>query len=195
MPRAGLDRTVVVDAAVEAVDELGAEALTLALLAARLGVKAPSLYKHVGGLGDLRAAVAVESKRELAAALERAAVGHGGEDAVVAIAGAYRAWAKVHPGRYPMTIVAERSDDPEDVEASTRLYAVVAAALRSLRLEGAGEVDAIRALRAALHGFVGLETAGGFGLPDDVDRSYALMVTDLVAALEARAQNDETPAG
>ncbi len=195
MPRAGLDRTVVVDAAVEAVDELGAEALTLALLAARLGVKAPSLYKHVDGLGDLRAAVAVASKRELAAALERAAVGHGGADAVVAIAGAYRAWAKAHPGRYPMTIVAERTDDPEDVEASSRLYAVVAAALRSLRLEGASEVDAIRALRAALHGFVGLETAGGFGLPDDVDRSYELMVTDLVAALEARAEKDGTPAG
>ncbi|WP_236685327.1 TetR/AcrR family transcriptional regulator [Demequina salsinemoris] len=184
-----------VAAAVAMVDELGAESLTLALLAGRLGVKAPSLYKHVDGLADLRAAVTVESKRELAGVLERAAVGHGGAEAIVALADAYRAWAKAHPGRYPMTIVAERADDAEDIAASSRLYAVVAGALRALRLDGEDEVDAIRALRASLHGFVGLEAAGAFGLPDDVDRSFALMVADVVAGLERRAAKDGTPAG
>jgi Tetracyclin repressor-like, C-terminal domain len=44
--------------------------------------------------------------------------------------------------------------------------------LASYRLAGPDAVDAIRSLRAALHGFVELERAGGFGLPDSVDRSY-----------------------
>jgi Tetracyclin repressor-like, C-terminal domain len=37
-------------------------------------------------------------------------------------------------------------------------------------------VDATRALRSALHGFVMLENAGGFGLPRDVDRSFGQLV-------------------
>ncbi len=194
MPRAGLDRESVVAAAVALVDESGAEALTLARLAERLGVKAPSLYKHVGGLDDLRASVAVASKRELAAALESAALGYAGADAVQALAGAYRAWASAHPGRYPATVVAENPEVPGDVEASARMLAVLSSALRPLGLPEADRVDSIRAVRAALHGFVGLEAVGGFGLPDDVDRSFARMVADLVVALESRAADAKAPA-
>jgi len=37
-------------------------------------------------------------------------------------------------------------------------------------------VHATRAVRSALHGFVTLEAAGGFGLPQDVDESYNRLV-------------------
>ena len=43
-------------------------------------------------------------------------------------------------------------------------------------------IDATRALRAALHGFVTLEAVGGFGLPRDVDRSFARLVQILDTA-------------
>jgi hypothetical protein len=43
-------------------------------------------------------------------------------------------------------------------------------------------VDAIRALRAALHGFVTLEGGGGFGLPIDIDRSFERLVSGLTTA-------------
>ena len=44
--------------------------------------------------------------------------------------------------------------------------------MSGLGLHGDDAVDAIRALRAVLHGFVTLEAQGGFGLPADVDRSF-----------------------
>ena len=44
-------------------------------------------------------------------------------------------------------------------------------------------VDATRACRAALHGFVSLEAAGGFGLPVDVDRSYERLIDALDVSL------------
>jgi hypothetical protein len=46
-------------------------------------------------------------------------------------------------------------------------------------------VDAIRAFRAALHGFVALETGGGFGLPLSIDRSFDRLVAGLDAAFTA----------
>ena len=47
-------------------------------------------------------------------------------------------------------------------------------------------VDVIRALRALLHGFVDLELAGGFGLADPVDGSFAAALDLLFDALESR---------
>ena len=45
-------------------------------------------------------------------------------------------------------------------------------------------IDVIRTLRSALHGFVDLETRGGFGLPQSVDTSFAVLLDGLVKALK-----------
>lgn len=47
MPRAGLSSANVVAAAAGLVNEVGLQGLTMGLLAQRLGIRAPSLYKHV----------------------------------------------------------------------------------------------------------------------------------------------------
>ena len=38
-------------------------------------------------------------------------------------------------------------------------------------------------LRSAIHGFVTLELGGGFGLPDDLDRSYDVLVEGTIAGI------------
>ena len=45
----------------------------------------------------------------------------------------------------------------------------------------------IRGLRSALHGFVDLEITGGFGLPEDVEASFALLVEVFVRTLSDRS--------
>jgi hypothetical protein len=60
--------------------------------------------------------------------------------------------------------------------------AVLAAVLRGFGITEDRSVHAIRALRSALHGFVDLEVQGGFGLPEDVDESFALLVEGFVRA-------------
>ena len=57
MPRAGLSTARVVAEAAALSDEIGYDKLTLTLLAERLGVAVPSLYKHIDGLEALRVAV------------------------------------------------------------------------------------------------------------------------------------------
>ena len=53
MPRAGLGTAAVVAAGADLADEVGFAALTMGRLAERLGVRTPSLYKHVESQADL----------------------------------------------------------------------------------------------------------------------------------------------
>ena len=59
MPRAGLGSASVTEAGAALADEVGLDQLTMGLLAQRLGVKTPSLYKHVDNLADLVHRIAV----------------------------------------------------------------------------------------------------------------------------------------
>ena len=183
MPRKGLDEGRVVDAAVVIADTDGLEAVTLARLAAELGVRAPSLYNHIDGRDGLRRGVALRGLRELTDALRDAAVGRSGPDALAAIAHAYRAFAHHHPGLYAATVAAPAPDDQEHLAAAGETLDVVLAVLRAWNLDGDDEVHAARTVRSALHGFVVLEAAGGFGIPVNLDASFDALVATLASGL------------
>ena len=176
MARAGLTPERIVAEAGLLADEAGMAGLSFATLAQRLGVKVPSLYKHVASLDAVRQALSVLSKRELADAVGAAAIGHSRREALEALAHAYREWAGTHPGRYETTLRAADPSNDDDVRASTRLIEVVFAALGGYGLSESARIDATRMLRASLHGYVALEAGGGFMLPLDVDRSFDAMI-------------------
>jgi AcrR family transcriptional regulator len=183
MPRAGLDTDRVVAAAARIADEQGLAALSLAGLASELGVRPPSLYAHVDGLDDLRRRVALRGVREFTTTLQKAAAGRANGDALRAVAQAYRAWALEHPGAYAAFQRAPSPDDPEAMELAKDVVDVVLAVLRGYGIEGDDALHATRAIRAALHGFVAIEAAGGFGLPLDIDESFNRLVSLLDAGL------------
>ncbi len=186
--KARLDRATVVQAAAELVDAEGLEHLTLAALAARLGVRTPSLYNHVTGLDGLRRDVALLAVRELQERLARAAIGKAGDAAVVALADAYRAFAREHPGRYAASLRAPALDDSEFQAVAAAVVAIIVAVLAFYDLHGDDAVHAVRGLRSILHGFVALEAAGGFELPLDRDESYRRLVRVFIEGLRRGAQ-------
>jgi AcrR family transcriptional regulator len=160
--------------------------LTLAKVAAEAGVATPSLYKHVGSLAALRREVAVVTVQDLTARLVDSTVGRSGPDAVRALAGAMRDYAHAHP------------EDPEAAPlaaAAGRTVEVIAAALRGFDLPEERSVDAVRAIRAGVHGYVTLELGGGFRLPQDRDRSFDVLVGMLVTGVAALAAGDAGAAG
>lgn len=181
--RAGLTTDTVVAAAVELVDADGLDAVSLTALAARLGVRTPSLYNHVEGLSGLRKQLALHGIRMLAETLRTATMGHSAADAVRRLAHAYRAFALVHPGLYPLT-QQSRPEDPDYEAPSRRAIEPVLAALAGFGIGGDDAIHATRALRSALHGFVSLETAAGFGIDLDPSASFERLVDMLVVALE-----------
>lgn len=202
MPRAGLTPEVVVRVAAEIADERGLEQLTLAALAARLGVAVPSLYKHVAGLDAVRRGVAIRALGELESSMVEAIAADAADAArrippverLRRLASAYRAFAREHPGCYAATVRAPGPDDPEHAAAAVRASRVAFDVLGELGLTGESAVDAARSLRAALHGYVALEAAGGFGLPRDVDRSFERLVEVVVMAIATLGAGATTPA-
>ena len=186
MPRAGLNRVVIAAAAAELADEIGWQDITLAAVAARFGVRQPSLYKHVAGLAELRRDVSVLAGRELHTELTHAAVGRSGSDALHAMADAYRTYAKKHPGRYEASVIAPAPGDAEHELVAAGMLATVEAVLGGYDLAGDDEIHAIRGLRALMHGFVSLEQAGGFALPQDLDESYRRMLDGFSGSLPRR---------
>ena len=187
MPRAGLSAAAVVRAAAALADADGLEALTLARIAASVGVRTPSLYNHVGGLDDVRRRIALAALRELGDALRDAAVGRAGDDALTAMAHAYRTYARAHPGRYAATQRAPATADADLTDAARGAVDVLLAILRGYGLEGDDAIHAARGVRSALHGFVALETGGGFGIPVDLDESFDRMIAALARGVREGA--------
>ena len=177
MPRAGLTGEDVVACAAELADEMGYASVTMGVLADRLGVRPPSLYKHVGGLADLQHRIATLAMTELGEVIRDAVQGRAGLDALTGLLTAVRSYVTAHPGRYLATIGAEvhGPDDPL-VIAGTRLLNSIAAVLRGYGIGEDEMVHAIRTIRVTMHGFATLEASGGFQWDADPDQSFDWLI-------------------
>ncbi|SMH46482.1 transcriptional regulator, TetR family [Rathayibacter oskolensis] len=180
MPRAGLDAAIVTEAAAALADERGLSRLSMSAVAERLGVRTPSLYKHVDGLAALEHRIAVGAATDVGDTVRDATQGRAGGEALLAAAQALRGYVRQHPGRYAATtgVRAWGADDPL-TPALERSLDSLAAVLRGYRLDAEDETHALRLLRSVLHGFVTLEEESGFQRTTDVEDSFLWMI-DLV---------------
>ncbi|BBH71600.1 TetR family transcriptional regulator [Actinoplanes sp. OR16] len=178
MPRAGLDQATVIAAAADLADEVGLPNVTMALLATRLGVRAPSLYKHVSSQAEIHRRIAVLALTELGDDLRDALQGRSGRDALTAAAQAIRSYVVEHPGRYAATmrLNAQSPDDPVAV-AGARVLDSLRAVLAGYPVDRADTVHAMRMMRSVFHGFAVIEAGGGFEMDTDVDESFTWLIT------------------
>ena len=175
MPRAGLGPDRVAKEALVLVDEEGIGALSIASLAARLGVKRPSLYNHLSSMEGLRDSLRVIVTGEIASAVETAAPREGREGLIAAMR-ALREYVVRHPRRIPLLLEDAEDATGELREASDRLLRRVMELLASYGLEGAGAVHAARLLRALWIGFALIETSGGYAMDVPVEESFTFAV-------------------
>jgi AcrR family transcriptional regulator len=186
MPRAGLDRDAVLDAASTLADAEGLEAVTLARLAERLGVKPPSLYKHVASADGIRRGLAVRGLREANRRLQEATVGKARDEALLALARAYWKFARDHPGLHAASLRAPLPQEKDVVAAGEAMIGTVLAVLAGYGVKGDDALHATRGLRAIIHGFVSLDAAGGFKLALDLDESFARLLSAFAGDLARR---------
>jgi AcrR family transcriptional regulator len=167
----------VVAAGAALADEIGIAKLTMGLLAERLGVRTPSLYKHVGGQDDLNRRIAALALSEAADAVGDAIRGYAGRDALAAAARAFRGYVLAHPGRYAATIGVEPSgpDDPV-ATAGLELLGAFMAVLRGYDIAESDVDHALRTLRSLCHGFATLQSGGGFRWSADIDESFEWLI-------------------
>lgn len=144
-------RQQIVQAARALLEQGGASAVTMRAVADRLGIRAPSLYKHFPDKEALEMAVistGFAEQAEAFAALE------GAEDPLTALVRAYRAWALEHPHLYRLMTARPFRRDLVG-ENDQRAVALM------LKVFG-GDQDRARAVWAFAHGMVSLELADRF---------------------------------
>ncbi len=179
-----LSRDSIVNAALTFLDREGWDALTINALANQLGTKGPSLYNHVNSLEDLRRTVRMRVVGDIIDMLNNVAKGRTRDDAVIAMASAYRSYAHHHPGRYSaFTRMPLGGDDPEFTGATRAAAEPVISVLQSYGLEGEGAFYAALEFWSAMHGFVLLEMTGAMN-GVDADAVFTDMVLRLAAGME-----------
>jgi len=161
-------RREILDLARELLADEGVEALTVGRIATRLGIRAPSLYKHVTGKREIEVGVIVDQLRELTRALEAA-----GPPTLPEIARAYRAFALANPHLY--RLMTERPLPRGELPAGLEERAA------GPILAATGDADLARAAWAFAHGMVQLELAGRFPEGADLDAAWSSGVTALAA--------------
>jgi AcrR family transcriptional regulator len=185
---ARLDPDTVLAGAEQLVADRGWEGLTMAALAAELGVRAPSLYRHVDSLDAVRNALRLRTLVELGEAVRSAVMGKSGIEGLHALTDAYRAYAHAHPVRY-----LAQTGLPGDAamrEAGTRVGEAGYAVLASLGLTADELPVATAQLAAVVHGFVSLELVQTIDWVTDPDAAYQGLV-ELFAAGVRRAHLEQ----
>lgn len=188
MARIGLDLQAILQTAADVADHDGYDAVTLASLAKRLGIRSPSLYNHVDGLEGLRKKLAIFALQRLTEVLTDAAVGRSGDEAIRALGYAYVGFARAHPGLYEAALRAPDTRDSDVQQAGEAIVKLSVRVLEAYGLTDEAALHAVRGLRSILHGFASLEKFGGFGLPLRIDESLARLLDVFIAGLHVQRQ-------
>jgi len=138
-------RRALIDQALETVDRLGAEGLTLRAVGEALGVSRTALYRHFADKQALVAAVAREGFRMLRLALVEAWEENGrGRAGFDAMGEAYLRFAVAHPSHYRVMFgrfVESGARDPELIEEAAAAFQALVDALVELQREGQARKD------------------------------------------------------
>lgn len=152
-------RDEILDVAEALLESEGPDTPTMRRLATELGMKAPSLYKHVRSKDDIEAGLQDRALRGMGRALGAAGT------SLPELAQAYRSWALAHPRLYELATrrPLRRDEIGTGVEAEAAAPIVAAAG---------GDEHVARALWGMAHGLVDLELAGRFPPGADLDETW-----------------------
>ena len=181
-------RAEIVAAARSILEAEGLDAVVMTRVGERVGVRGPSLYKHVADRSALIRAVADAVVADLGHTLEAAMSTHDPASDLRDLAMAYRAFVHANPNGYALVIAPATPDRAADPTAVADLgRPIVAAVGRLLQHDGPAALAGARTIVAWAHGFVSMELAGMFRLGGDVDAAYADGIEAILAGISARA--------
>lgn len=166
-------------------EEGGLDALTMQAVAARVGVRPPSLYKRVRDRPDLIRLVIEDLWREFATVMDAAAATGEPSADLRALAHAFRAFANERPEGFGLLFVRL----PPQAAPDPGVYARASGPLLQALVPLVGADDALPAARtftAWAAGFVRMELAGAFNLGGDVDAAFEYGIEHLVPSLPSR---------
>jgi AcrR family transcriptional regulator len=185
-------QSAIIAAARDLLEEGGLEAVSMAGVAERVGIRAPSLYHRFDDRADLLVAVATEAALDLGRVLADAVAEAGADPAMRldALAAAYRSFALATPRASALLFAGTAPDVAPTPDAQAEAAEPVVDVAQAI-VGAAGTLAASRVLTAFAYGFVSMESAGAFRSGGDVEEAYRLGIAALRSGLEqARPRND-----
>ena len=183
MPAPSRTSIAAITAAARAILETeGPAAVTMQRVAVAVGVRAPSLYKHVRDHAQLMHLVANDLAEQLAGTIDSAASTGDPISDLEAIADAFRAWAGRTPAGYTLLTSPMPDGWRQDPELNARTSAAIVRSTSAI-VGPDNALDAARTFVAFVHGFVSLENAGTFRLGGDPATAYQFGVSTLIRAM------------
>jgi AcrR family transcriptional regulator len=184
------DRTSVNDIVAAARDILesgGLPGLTMAAVAARVGVRPPSLYKRVGSRDELIGLVADATVRELGDLLQQLADQQSGDPAaaLTELAHGFRSFATQRPAGYNLIFALGPDAVRPRLETLTRATDILVAVTTPL-VGQRHALDAARLITAWANGFLSMELSGAFRMGGDIDDAFDYGVGCLVQVLRGQ---------
>lgn len=185
MPRQGLNKDAVTDAAIKLIEEKGIAAFSMNELARTLNIKTASLYAHVDGMDGLLTQIKLYTIRQIVEAENKAIEGKQRDMALFALTDAYRNYAKEHPGLYLLLMNNLQGDNSALEQAAEEFSSPIRTVLSQFGVSAKEQANYERVLRAMMHGFVSQEECGAFaGQGDNMNESYFLAVRIIAESLE-----------
>lgn len=184
MPKQRVQLDDVTATAIAVVDRESLDALTLAAVATDLGIRPSALYTYFDSVDALRHSVAVRATLNLTDDLKDAAIGQSGDEALAAMAYAYRGFASAHPGQYASTLLPPFQPGDALAQATNGLTDVFARVITNYGHTGDDAVHAARAAQASIHGFVAIEAVIGFPTSTSHDDSFTHLIGAVIAGLK-----------
>lgn len=181
--KVGLDKATIIDTAARMADEGGIASITLKSLAEKLGVKSPSLYKHISGLDELNKELMLYGWELLEKEMMKAAIGKAKDDAVIALGYAYRNFAASHRGLFEAMQWYNMYQTNEHLQATEGLVSVIFQVLDAYDLMEEQKVHIVRMLRGFLHGFSAIENHNGFGNPLPVEDTFDFSLRIIIGGI------------
>ena len=184
MAKKGLTKEHIVDMALEQIEAQGLSAFSLRTLSASLGVQVSSLYNHITGQQELLTEVGLRAVDMLAQQENDAIFGNEKEEAIYALADAYRRFAMEHRELYQIIMGVHILEIPVLEKAAQKIIEPILSVLSQYGINKETQIHYQRILRSIMHGFFAHETSGGFTAAVSKDSSYHLAISCVVNALK-----------
>ena len=183
----GFSREKIVLAAKEILQRNGFEGFSLRILAESLEVKAASLYKHFENMDELTVAVALkvyeefdQQQREIVAKAKTR------QEALLALAMAFREFADAHPSFYQLLLTLPKLKEEQLHDVAAKLYGPVVQVISLYKLDEEAKAHWTYIYMATVVGFM---VGKGSGMAScslvNASASFRLAIRNIISALES----------
>ena len=182
MPKKLLSKEMIVEEALNFIDDYGYEAFSLRGLSRRLSVQVSSLYNYINNEDGLMVEVVRRAVCMFTECIDNARGELFRDEAAFATADAFRSFVQEYPNLYEVIVNPKWANAPELKQVNEKFIRPIFVLLKQYGIEdGEEQVHMMRIIRVATHGFCSLEMVGAFGEDSaSITQSYHLLSQSVV---------------